>query len=427
MKRTIEQIEGRVKAGDAVVLTVREVEDLIASGKEREVHEVDIVTTGTMGIMSGTYALLSFPLAKAGIYRKFSKATINGVPTSIGPCPNESLGVIDLMVFGTMESERDPNYGGSFLIRDLVEGKEVLVEATSNDGRTVEKTLTLDDMPTAKLLSTRNCFRNYRAFVNPSDTEFRSIFSCQPFIPRFGGLAFSGCGHLNPLQNDPQLRHIGVGSRVLFNGAEGFVFSTGTRCSPKYPNLMTVANLKSMDPTLMGGFITGAGPENLASYAYPIPILDDETLKLVTIRDKDIPLSVGDIRDRHKIGQADYGQVWDGNDEIITEDKGPCIHCQVCAAKGICPTFAISVDESGPTIDRSRCVNCGACVRACEEGSFKGRLGDVRVRIDGVDMTIPIVCRSSNREGALRTMSDLKRRILEGSFKLTTKVAEIEP
>lgn len=427
MTRTIQEIERKVESGDAVVLTVREVEELVSAGKQREVQQADIVTTGTMGIMSGTYAILSFPIAKAGEYRKFTRASINGVPTSVGPCPNESLGIIDLMVFGTMECEGRHDYGGSFLIRDLVEGKPVSVEATSNDGRTVESTLTINDMPTAKLLSTRNCFRNYRAFVNPSDQEFRSIFSSQPFPPRFGGLSFSGCGHLNPLQNDPQLRYVGVGSRVLYNGTEGYVFSTGTRCSPKYPNLMTVADMKSMDPTLMGGFITGFGPECLASYAYAIPMLDEETLKLVLTKDEDIPLSVGDIRDRHKIGQANYGQVWTGRDEVIREDKGPCIHCQVCAAKGVCPTFAIVVDSSGPSIDRSRCVNCGACVRACQDGCFKGNLGDVKVRIDGVERTIPIVCRSSNREGALRTMSDLKRRILSGEFKMTTKVADIEP
>jgi putative methanogenesis marker 16 metalloprotein len=427
MKRTAEEIQRKVAAGDAVVLTVREVEELLALGREREVSEADIVTTGTMGIMSGTYAILSFPMSKAGEYRRFTKASINGVPTSVGPCPNENLGIIDLMVFGTMECEHRSDYGGSFLFRDLVEGKEVSVEATSNDGRTVEKALTINDMPTAKLLSTRNCFRNYRAFVNPSDQEFRSIFSCQPFPPMYGGLSFSGCGHLNPLQNDPQLRYVGVGSKVLFNGTEGFVFSTGTRCSSKYPNLMTVADMRSMDPRLMGGFITGSGPECLASYAYPIPILDDATLKLIMTRDEDIPLSVGDIRDRHKIGQADYGQVWNGRDEVITEDKGPCIHCQVCAAKGVCPTFAISVNEAGPSIDRSRCVNCGACVRACTDSCFKGILGDVHVKIEGVERIIPIVCRSSNREGAVRTMNDLKGRILSGRFRMTNKVAEIEP
>lgn len=426
MKRTIEEINGKIAKGKAIVLTKREVEELLVGGREDEVRDVDVVTTGTMGLMSGTYALLSFQIAKPGIYRKFVRASINGVPASVGPCPNENLGIIDVMVFGTEESVERSDYGGSFLFRDLVEGKEVTVEATSKDGRKVEAILTIEDMPTAKLLSTRNCFRNYRGFVNPSDTEFRSIFSCAPFPPDYGGLAFSGCGHLNPVQNDPELRAIGVGTKVLFNGAEGYVTSTGTRCSTKYPNLMTVADMKRMDPTLMGGFITGAGLENIASYAIPIPILDEAMVGWVMTKDEDILLSIGDIRDRHKIGQSDYGQAWSG-DEIITVEKEPCIKCQECPASNVCPTHAIIRDDSGPAIDRSRCVNCGACVWACEEGCFKGSLGTVRALIDGEMRVMPVMCRSSNREGALRTMDDLKERILNGGFTITAKVADIQP
>ncbi len=427
MKRTIEDINERIAKGEALVLTAREVEDLLTAGREDEVREVDVVTTGTMGIMSGTYAVLSFQMAPPGYYRKFMAARINGVPASVGPCPNESLGVIDVMVFGTSESEERPDYGGGNLFRDLVEGRVVTVEATSKAGRAVEALLTIEDMHTAKLLSSRNCFRNYRAYVNPSDTEFRSIFHCRPFPPNYGGVTFSGCGHLNPVQNDPELRTIGVGTRLLFNGAEGFVFSTGTRCSPKYPNLMTVADMKGMDPDLMGGFLTAAGPECLASYAVPIPILDDSMLRHIMTKDEDIPLSVGDIRDRHKIGQVDYGQVWSGRDEVISVENGPCIGCQDCAASKVCPTFAIKGGEGGPSIERSRCVNCGACVRACEQGCFKGSLGEVRTIIDGEMRVMPILCRNSNREGALHTMKDLKERILDGSFTITAKVADIQP
>ncbi len=427
MKRTIEDINGRIAKGEAMVLTAREVEELLADGREGEIREVDVVTTGTMGIMSGTYAVLSFPVAKAGLHRKFMKARINGVPVSVGPCPNESLGVIDVMVFGTTESEERPDYGGSFLFRDLAEGKAVTVEATSKEGREVEAVLTIDDMPTAKLLSSRNCFRNYRAFVNPSGAEFSSIFHCQPFPPNYGGVAFSGCGHLNPVQNDPELRTIGVGTKVLFNGAEGFVYSTGTRCSPKYPNLMAVADMKGMEPTLMGGFLTAAGPECLSTYAVPIPILDDSLLKSVMTKDEDIPLSIGDIRDRHKIGEADYGQAWSGDEVITVVGDGPCAQCHDCSAESVCPTSAVRRCDGIPTIDRSRCVNCGACVGACEQGRFKGTLGKVRATVNGDVRTMPIVCRGSNREGALRTMEDLKTRILDGRFVMTAKVADIQP
>ena len=427
MKRTITEINDRIKKGEAVVLTAREVANSLAAGKGDELRKVDVVTTGTMGLMSGTYAVLSFPIEKAGLHRRFTHGTINGVSVNIGPAPNESLGIIDAFVFGTQESEEDPNYGGSFLFRDIVEGKEVRIEATSVEGKKVEAAMTINEMGTAKLMSVRNCFRNYRAMVNPSEKEFTSIFSNRPFRPNYGGLTFSGCGHLSPLQNDPELVSVGVGTGLLFNGAEGFVFSTGTRCSPKYPNLMTAADMKGMDPILMGGFRTAAGPEVLTTYAIPIPVLNDSILKSVMTRDEDIPLSIADVRDRHKIGQTTYGAAWTGHDEVITEDKRPCIHCKICAASNVCPTMAIKQNELGPTIDRSRCVNCGACVIACEQGSFKGVLGNVKTSIAGQERIMPIVCRNSNREGAVRTMNDLKKRLLDGSFEMREKVANINP
>lgn len=426
MRRTIGEINERLKKGEALVLTAREVEELMAGGRESEVRSVDVVTCGTMGIMSGTYALLSFQICEPGAHRRFTDVNLDDVPAFVGPCPNESLGIIDVMVFATEESVGRHGHGGSFLIRELVEGAEVRVEAVSKEGTCVGTTLTIDDMPTAKLMSTRNCFRNYRAFVNPSSSEFSSIFSCRPFPPDYGGLAFSGCGHLNPLQNDPCLRTIGVGTKVLFNGGEGFIIGTGTRCSSKYPNVMTVAEMRGMDPTLMGGFITGAGLENLAAYAVPIPILDEDLLASVLTPDWEIPLSIGDIRDRHKIGQADYGQAWSG-DEIIAVDGAKCTRCAECRAITVCPVHAIVWEGDCPAIDRSRCVNCGACVRACPLDCFVGDLGTVRAVMNGELRTVPIVCRSSNREGAVRTMNDLKRRMLDGTFTMTAKVADLHP
>jgi len=427
VNRTVEEINAKIKKGEAVVLTAREVHQMLSSGKEREAKQVDVVTTGTMGLMSGTYAVLSFQICKAGIHKKFNHAEINGVPGTVGPAPNESLGIVDVFIFGTQEAEHDRNYGGSFLFRDLVEGKKVHVSATSDKGEVVETDISIDEMGTAKLMSARNCFRNYRAMVNPGEAEFTSIFSNMPFRPHFGGLTFSGCGHLSPLQNDPALVSVGVGTGLLFNGSEGYVFSTGTRCSPKYPNLMTVADMKGMDPTIMGGFRTAAGPEVLTSYAIPIPILNDAILKSVMTKDEDIPLSIADVRDRHKIGQITYGVVWTGHDEIVIEDRGPCIQCEICDAEQVCPTMAIKRQECRPFIERSRCVNCGACVVACEQGCFKGDLGEVRTMIAGKERIMPIVCRNSNREGAVRTMNDLKRRILDGSFVMKAKAADIKP
>ena len=427
MKKTVDEINRAISKGDVLILTAREVEDMLNEGRDKEVRDVDVVTSGTMGIMSGTYALLSFQIAQPGIHRKFIKARINGVPVTVGPCPNESLGIIDVIVSGTLESEDRPDYGGSYLFRDLVEGKEVAVEATSNEGREVETKLSINEMPTAKLLSSRNCFRNYRAYVNPSDREFTSIFHCRPFPPDYAGLTFSGCGHLNPIQNDPELRGIGIGTKILFNGAEGYIISNGTRSSEKYPNIMTIAEMKDMDPKLMGGYLTAAGVECLTSYAVPIPITDPSILTHVMTRDADIPLSIGDVRDRHKIGQADYGQVWSDCDEVVTMDRSRCVACEVCSAASTCPTSAIVMSEGRMSINRDRCINCGACIAVCPENCFNGRLGEVRAMIDGVKRAIPVLCRNSNREGAVRTMNDLKRKIREGTFTMTAKVSDIHP
>ena len=109
--------------------------------------DVDVVTTATRAIMSGTYAVLSFPLAAPGSFIRASSARINGVPAYPGPCPNERLGIIDLMVYGTAHSIRQPDYGGGHLLRELVEGKDVLVEVLAENGDLLEKDICLDEIP----------------------------------------------------------------------------------------------------------------------------------------------------------------------------------------------------------------------------------------------------------------------------------------
>ena len=44
------------------MLTEQEVSDIVKGGKDLTLKDVDVVTTATRAIMSGTYAVLSFPL-----------------------------------------------------------------------------------------------------------------------------------------------------------------------------------------------------------------------------------------------------------------------------------------------------------------------------------------------------------------------------
>ena len=106
--RTIPEIQAKIDAGDAVVLTAAEICDKVRAGEEIRLEDVDVVTTATRGIMSGTYAVLSFKVSEPDSFVKASNVLLNGVPAVVGPCPNERLGILDLIVLGTAHSESDP-------------------------------------------------------------------------------------------------------------------------------------------------------------------------------------------------------------------------------------------------------------------------------------------------------------------------------
>ncbi len=61
-----------------------------------------------------------------------------------------------------------------------------------------------------------------------------------------------------------------------------------------------------------------------------------------------------------------------GDRGVPAFDPARCTVSRACEA--ICPTSAITVDESGPgqwSIDYGRCTSCGACVKACPTGAIR--------------------------------------------------------
>ena len=72
--RTILEIQDKIDAGDAVVLTATEICARIRAGEMIGLEDVDVVTTATRGIMSGTYAVLSFKITFYGIRNRVSKS-----------------------------------------------------------------------------------------------------------------------------------------------------------------------------------------------------------------------------------------------------------------------------------------------------------------------------------------------------------------
>ena len=414
-RRTVPEIADKVHRGDAVVLTARELCARVREGEEIPFEEVDVVTSATCGVMSGTFATLSFTVAERDVFERAAQVSLNGVPAYVGPCPNERLGIVDLIVYGT--ARRDERYGGGHLFHELVARHELEVAVKTEDGRQLETSTSIDRIPFAWLCSTRNAYKNYFAVVNAQEGEVRSIFSVRPLRGPFKELTFSGCGELNPLEKDPVLATIGMGSKILLNGAEGMVIGTGTRSSPAKPNLMGIADMHGMQREYLGGFRTSAGPEIWTSWAVPIPIINEQVLASAKKLDEEIPVDVVDLHTRSPVGELTYADLW--REVSVPFDRSACLDCETCQVAALCPTGAFDTQQK--EVERERCFHCGTCLQVCAGNAFHGDMGAVSLG----GMAVPVTLRQSDRTRAVKLAELLRQKILDGEFTLAELVSPL--
>lgn len=427
MECSLNEIIEKLDRNEAKVLTSRQICELVKSGQEIGFEDVDVVTTATRGVMSGTYAVLSFPVDTPEEFTRATDVCLNGIPAHVGPCPNERLGIIDLMVFGTSHSHDLENYGGGHLFRDLVAGNNIDVRIVTDEGMVFQSTISIKDIPFAHLFATRNAFKNYSAFINMASYPVSTIFHAIEFGPNATEATLSGCGEINPVKNDPLLHGIGIGTRILFNGAEGFILGSGTRSSPQKPNLIAMADMHSMLPEYMGGFITSAGPECIVSWSVAIPVVDDSVFEAIRQTDSSTPMPVMDADRRVQVGTTSYADAWSDVDLEVSFHPSRCIKCESCRSMDDCPTEAIYLAKKGIVLDRHLCFNCGLCSTNCPEKVFEANLGSVNFEYENKSMEVPIVVRQSDRKRALKMADDLKNRIEEGSFKVNGMIEQICP
>lgn len=413
--RSIDQINQKIENGDANIYTAEEFKKLIKKGDTPSFDEVDVVTTGTCGVMSGTAAILNFIVSGPGEFIRAKEVYLNGVPAHAGPCPNEWLGAIDVILHGTTHSIQDHNYGGGFLLKELLEGKDIDVRVESVEGKTIENTITIDDVGRGQIVGTRMAFKNYTAFVNSYNEPINSIFSAIPLDGNLSGLTFSGCGELNPLQNDITHNVIKTGTKFLLNGAEGYILGDGTRSSPEKPNLMLTADYKQMDPFYIGGYKTGQGGEVYDTVAIPIPVLNEEIYNNLLITDDQVKLPLAEIKGRHlPLGEINYEDVWGNYDLRPLYDRSRCSNCNSCTIEEICPTNAFS----NKRIDPIQCFGCGLCANFCAHDAFNMNTGDIDLEIKGKKVNVPIICRQSDRLRGNKLSNNLKKLIENQEFTL---------
>ena len=415
MAKTIKEINEKLESDSAIVLTADEFKKKIRDGEEVTIDDVDVVTCGTSGIMSGTAALFHIPISKPGLFNKAKEVYINGIPAYPGPCPNELLGSIDVFLYGTNHSQTINDYGGGLLLKDLINGKEVDIKVIDIENNEFNTKVTLDDFQTARLIGTRMAFKNYNSFTNPKSDSQKSIFNAIAMGGPLNSYSFSGCGDINPLANDPKQEIIKEGTKILINGAQGVIIDNGTRSNSEKPNLLITANIKEMDSYYLGGFKTGMGPEIFDSIAIPIPILNEQILENLKILNKDIPLPICDIHGRHlPLGSTNYS-IWENTDFRPQIDLTKCLDCNQCLVEKNCPTNAFVKKED---IDEELCYGCGICTTLCPGNVPFMNLGSVTFELNGENQTIPITCRQSDKKRGLEIAQDLKNALISGNFKL---------
>ena len=306
MKRTIEEINKRIKKGKAVVCTAEEIIDVAhTKGIRKAAQTVDIVTTGTFGPMCSSGAFVNLGHLKPKM--KITKAWFNDVEVFCG------IAAVDAYIGATQLPAHDPGntphpgsfaYGGGHVIEDLVAGKKIKFRAWAYGSQEYPRTqangtFTIKDINDAFLFNPRNSYQNYNVAINASKEKIYTYLGI--LKPGFGNANYCSAGQLSPLLNDPDYRTIGIGTRIFLGGGIGYVVWQGTQHDPcvsrnkkNIPTsgagtLAVIGDLKQMKPEwLRGTSIVGYGASLSVGLGIPIPILNDEIMRATCIRDQDI-------------------------------------------------------------------------------------------------------------------------------------------
>ncbi len=345
MSKTYEEINQKIRAGQAVVVTAEEMIDIVEEkGTKQAAQEVDVVTTGTFGPMCSSGAFLNTGHARPRI--KIQKAWLNRVNACAG------LAAVDLYIGATEVQEGDPLnavypgkflYGGGHVIEDLVAGKDVYLEATAYGTdcyprKKLETWINLQDLNEAVLCNPRNAYQNYNVAVNAHAQ--RAIYTYMGILrPNLGNASYCSAGQLSPLLNDPLYRTIGIGTRIFLGGATGYIYWVGTQHHPVAPRsdndvvrapagtVAVCGDLKQMSTDfLRANSITGYGVSLAVGIGIPIPILDEGVARHTAVRDKDIYAQVVDYSEDYpqckpgSLGEVNYAELKSGSIKVNGKD-----------------------------------------------------------------------------------------------------------
>ncbi|MBR6371376.1 MAG: homocysteine biosynthesis protein [Bacteroidaceae bacterium] len=327
MSKSYEEINEKIRKGKAVVLTAEEVSGMARTMKPKEILEkVDVVTTATFGAMCSSGAFLNFGHADPPI--RMERIEINGVPVSGG------LAAVDTFVGATDCNPQNPTYGGAHIIQELIEGRELTLEAWGKGTdcyprKHIKTRISLKSINEAILMNPRNAYQNYNVAVNTTDRTLYTYMGT--LLPHMKNASYSSAGELSPLLNDPECRTIGLGTRIFLCGTQGYVVWNGTQFNCSKPlneygvpmgNARTLALMGEMremsSEFLRGAYFEKYGVTMYVGVGVPIPLLDEDLAHRVSIRNSQIDTFIEDYGCKGElIGKVNYEQLRSGEIEFM--------------------------------------------------------------------------------------------------------------
>jgi uncharacterized protein (DUF39 family) len=326
--KTFQEINERIKKGEAVVMTAEEVSAMGETHSPADIAaKVDVVTTATFGPMCSSGMFINTGHASPPI--RMEKATLNGVPVFTG------VAAVDLYIGATENHPEDPAYGGAHIIEELIAGKDVELEAHAKGTdcyplRNIKTTINRDNINEMVMFNPRNAYQNYPVAVNQSKRIKYTYMGS--LLPKLGNANYSTSGELSPLLNDPEMRTIGMGTRIFLGGTSGYVSWYGTQFKTNAEvnefgvpvsnaaTLAVIGDASQMDTSFIkAAYYEKYGVSIFVGIGIPIPILDEEMASRVMIRNEQITTRILDYGDPEhpELGRTTYKELMSGEIELM--------------------------------------------------------------------------------------------------------------
>jgi len=331
MAQAIADINEKIKNFTAKVLTASELKQLVREvGVKQATTQVDVITTGTFEPMESSGAIINLGHTDPPI--KIRSCWLDGVSVYSG------FGAVDLYLGASQEtdSEMSVNRGGGHVIEDLIAGKSVSVRIIGQPNdcyprASFDTNITKDSINQFYLFNPRNLHQNFIVGVNGGDRPLYTYLG--ELKPRLGNAVYANPGSIAPLWNDPDLRSIGIGTKIFMGGGVGYVAWEGTQHFPlqkKLANRTPVApaatfaligDAKQMDAQWVRGcYFRNYGASLMLGVGIPLPVIDEKVVALAAVADTEIMTTVIDFaiarRVRPSFGTVSYAQLKSGTIQI---------------------------------------------------------------------------------------------------------------